>query len=102
MKSDSATDVPKRDDADAMETETPTPVGGGLAAFCSLKWQRGVQAPPFVASNLAAVQLCEGIIAGTVMEIPHIFLSEAVAVQIYRLVMDRQRAAPSLNTYFKK
>ena len=61
------------------------------AAFC---WKRGEELPPFVASNSQAVSLCVQIIAGTAA-VPNIVLSEAVAVQIYRLFFDKS-APPEL------
>ena len=57
---------------------------------------RGFVVPPLVASNHAAVELCEAILEGTIEEFPDIFISEAVAVQIYRLVMDSGVRAASL------
>ena len=51
-----------------------------------LRWKRGHELPPFTSSNLAAVQLCESILSGTVDELPAIVVSEAV-VQIYQLVV---------------
>ena len=62
----------------------------------SLEWQRGREVPPFVVSNPKAVGLCEAILAGTVEEIPAIFVSQAIAVQIYRLIFDSEVLGSSL------
>ena len=43
--------------------------------------------PPLVASNPVAMRFCESIIEGTIAAVPVLFVSEAVAVQIFRLVM---------------
>ena len=56
--------------------------------------QRGVEVPTLVSENPAAVELCLAILAGSLVDYPEIFVSEAVAVQIYLL---RQRV-PSLQT----
>ena len=51
----------------------------------NLKWKPGVDVPPFSLANPAAVALCSSILAGTVVNLPHLAVSEAVAVQIYRM-----------------
>jgi hypothetical protein len=61
----------------------------------AIQWTPGEEAPPFSIDNPAAVNLCVQIISGTVGDLPAIIVSEAVAVQIYRLVRDR-RAPPKL------
>ena len=48
-------------------------------------WQRGVEVPTLVSENPAAVELCLAILAGSLVDYPEIFVSEAVAVQIYLL-----------------
>jgi len=60
------------------------------------QWKRGVEPPPFICTNPAAVSLCENILAGNLETLPAIFMSEAIAVQVYRLVFDRDRRAESL------
>lgn len=76
-------------------------VGGaaGQSSFpcphSALQWTPGEEAPPFSIDNPAAVNLCVQIISGAVGDLPAIIVTEAVAVQIYRLVRDR-RAPPEL------
>ena len=43
--------------------------------------------PPFSLANAAAVELVSSILAGTVGELPRVVVSEAVAIQIYRMSM---------------
>ena len=62
----------------------------------NLRWKAGVELPPFISSNIEAVRLCEAILLGVVVEFPTIVVSEAVAIQIYRLIFDVQRCANSL------
>ena len=64
----------------------------GPDAHYVVQWKRGSEPPPFIAGNPAAVTLCLQIISGTAVELPAIIVSEAVAVQVYRLVRDK--AAP--------
>ena len=54
-----------------------------------VRWKVGVEAPPFMAANTSIMQLLLGIHDGTVDAIPSIVVSEAVAIQIYRLVFDK-------------
>ena len=60
------------------------------ATFPNLRWKPGVELPLFLPSNPDAIHLCEAILAGTA-EVPPIVVSEAVAIQIYLLVLDKQR-----------
>ena len=48
-----------------------------------------MEPPPFAIDNPAAVQLCIQIISGAPVDLPAILVSEAVAVQVYRLVHDK-------------
>ena len=47
-----------------------------------------MEPPPFTIGNQAAVNLCVQIVSGTLGDLPAIIVSEAVAVQVYRLVRD--------------
>jgi hypothetical protein len=78
---------------DAMEAEpTPNcPCPPGPAP--NLHWVPGKEVPPLVASNRLAVALCARILSGTNEEWPLILVSEAVAIQVYRLVLDAKLRA---------
>ena len=90
---------PTTDDSDD-DAGSPMKFGEGsgghqASAWVPFKlWQRGVEVPTLVSENPAAVELCLAILAGSLVDYPEIFVSEAVAVQIYLL---RQRV-PSLQT----
>ena len=60
----------------------------GGHAHSVVSWVPGEELPPFTIDNPAAVDLCLQIILGTAVNLPAIIVSEAVAVQIYRLVRD--------------
>eukprot|EP00966_Prymnesium_polylepis_P175666 4065820-Prymnesium_polylepis.1 len=70
--------------ATVTQTEQPPPI---------LRWKVGVEVPPLVRENAAAVALVASILSGTIVEWPPIGISEAVAVLIYRLLLDKQRRA---------
>ena len=53
----------------------------------TLRWKRGIELPPFVSSNDDALALCAAIASGTVELLPDVIVSDAVALQIVRLVM---------------
>lgn len=55
----------------------------------------GEEPPPFTIDNPAAVKLCVQIICSAHVDLPAIIVSEAVAVQVYRLVRDN-KAPPKL------
>ena len=55
-------------------------------AHSGLRWRQGEDVPPFFLSNAAAVDLCSSILDGTIVELPDFFISEAVAVLIYRML----------------
>ena len=74
--------------------ELPSPCSADAADFAiseapfrSLLWKRGVEVPPLLPANPAAVLLCQSILDGTAVELPSIVVSEAVAVLIFRLVV---------------
>ena len=58
-------------------------------AHSAISWVPGEELPPFTIDNPAAVQLCVQIISGAPGDLPAIIVSEAVAVQVYRLVHDK-------------
>ena len=70
------------------------PVGD---AHSAISWTPGETPPSFTIGNQAAVNLCVQIILGTAGSLPAIIVSEAVAVQIYRLVREKS-APPELRT----
>ena len=55
-------------------------------------WKRGLELPPFVSTNSKAVCLCIEIMEGATV-VPRIAVSEAVAVQVYRLFCDKDAPA---------
>ena len=65
----------------------------GLCAPALVSWKRGTEPPPFTVVNPAAVTLCLQVISGAAVDLPEIFVSEAVAVQVYRLVHDQKAPA---------
>ena len=70
-------------DRGAAEEQSGFPRAEG--AYPDLIWKRGVEVPPFSLANAAAVELVSSILAGTVGELPRVVVSEAVAIQIYRM-----------------
>ena len=62
--------------------------------YSAFSWEPGKELPPFTIDNSAAVNLCVQIVDGTAVHLPSIVISEAVAVQVYRLVHDKE--APSV------
>ena len=78
------------------ETRTVgTDGGSGFAqaqqALQPLRWKSGVDLPPFVESNHAAMQLLASLREGTIDAPPSIDVSEAVALQIYWLVFGKEQ-----------
>ena len=67
-------------------------------AFSSLAWKRGIEVPPLLPSNAAAVALFQTILDGTAVELPSIEVSEAVAVLVYRLVVSREHSRAAAST----
>ena len=72
------------------------------APFRSLLWKRGVEVPPLLPANPAAVLLCQSILDGTAVELPSIVVSEAVAVLIFRLVVKSKSSAVGLSPGYSK
>ena len=60
-----------------------------------VQWKRGLEVPPLVHTNPAAVQLCTAILAGEPVQLPEVFMSEAIAVQIYILVVEEKAVSHS-------
>ena len=52
----------------------------------SLRWKPGIEVPPFVLSNVDAVNLCCSILDGTIVEVPSLAVSEAIAIQVSRML----------------
>ena len=71
-----------------MRAEEQRSFGEVPAQIGICRWKRGVETPPFTRSNPAAVELCQSILSGTASELPEIHLSESVAIQIYRMVIE--------------
>ena len=76
------------EESTAMDIDGASDDAAAAAAIPFPTWIPGKQVPPFVATNGPAVQLCEAIMAGTATGLPELVVSEALAVQIYRLVMN--------------
>ena len=64
----------------------------------AISWTPGAEPPPLTIDHPAAVTLCVRIISGTRVNLPAIVVTEAVAVQIYRLVHDN-RVPHELKTF---
>jgi hypothetical protein len=54
---------------------------------------------PFLRRSLSAVELCRGIVDGSATSIPVMHVSEALAILVYRLVIDDRTRAEELSTY---
>ena len=61
-----------------------------------IQWSSGSEPPPFVVSNQQVVELLARLIAGEVALPSPIWMSQAVAVQIWRLVFDGAARAAEL------
>ena len=86
---ESSDDNAQRMDIEASPTESNTTEPNPY-----LRWKCGAElVPPLMRENAAAVALVAAILYGTVAEWPTIIISEAVAVLIYRLLLDKQRRA---------
>lgn len=55
----------------------------------TLRWKAGAELPPFVSTNTTAVSTLIALLDGTVDAVPQCAVSEAVAVQIWRLINDK-------------
>ena len=60
-----------------------------------LRWKVGIEVPPFVASNASVISLLKDLVDGAVESVPIVHVSEAVAVQIYRLIYDKNARPPA-------
>ena len=69
-----------------MELEDSTFAGDQQPDPCRLQWKVGLEPPPFLSTNIAAVELLKAIVDGAVGEVPKLDVTRAVAVQIYRLL----------------
>ena len=59
-------------------------------------WKAGAELPPFVSTNALAISMLLALHDGTVVTVPSIFVSEAVAVQIWLLVFGKDEREVSL------
>ena len=66
----------------------------------TLRWKRGIELPPFVSSNDDALALCAAIASGTVELLPDVIVSDAVALQIVRLVMSGSAVGGGWNSVY--
>ena len=60
------------------------------------RWKVGAEPPPFVSTNGSVIRLLMSIVDDNIDVIPSIVVSNAVAVQIYRLLFDRFTRAAQL------
>eukprot|EP00966_Prymnesium_polylepis_P029691 689966-Prymnesium_polylepis.1 len=67
-----------------------------------MRWKAGFEAPPFMSTNTAMVQGLKDLFDGTVESVPMIDITEAVAVQIYRLIFDKNASAAALRDCGKR
>ena len=80
-----------------MDEPNCTPTAHDVARFpedsasslSELRWKAGSEVPPFVSSNASVVQLLKDLNDGIIESVPQIVVSEAVAVQVYRLIYDK-------------
>ena len=50
----------------------------GAQPLALVQWKRDVEVPRLVRTNPAAVQLCTAILAGKEVQLPEVFMSEAI------------------------
>ena len=67
-------------------SRSDTDFADSQSALSNLRWKPGTELPKLLESNAAVVQLCRSILDGTVVELPSIQVTDAVAIQVYRLV----------------
>ena len=92
MKRLSRTDAMSIDEAILSEAEREYNSADSPSTLPDLRWKVGYELPIFVRSNSAAVQLCQSILDGTIVEFPSCAISEAVAIMVYRLVVGQEAA----------
>ena len=51
-------------------------------------WKQGEELPPFAAENTEVILLLKRLVEGTVVKLPSIGITEAVAAMVYRLIFD--------------
>jgi hypothetical protein len=73
----------------AMNFDGETFAADRESSLPELRWKVGTEPPPFLAANTSVIELLIGIHDGTIDAIPAIVVSNAVAVQIYRLLFDK-------------
>eukprot|EP00966_Prymnesium_polylepis_P174650 4041992-Prymnesium_polylepis.1 len=89
----SRTDGTISDNGEAMDVEAPAVESSTPEPSPNLRWKCGAEVPRLVRENADAVALVESILSGSIVAWPAIEVTEAVAVQIYRLILDQQRRA---------
>ena len=80
----------------AMDGEPQSFVAEPASSLPELRWKVGFEHPPFLSTNSSVVQLLISIADGTIDAIPSVAVSDAVAVQIYRLIFDKFASAKEL------
>jgi hypothetical protein len=86
-------------DLRAMEQDRSSLLTALISSLPELRWKAGVEVPPFMSANLALVQGLKDLLDGAVENVPMIDITEAVAVQIFRLIFDKNACAPALKSY---
>jgi hypothetical protein len=86
-------DASANDDGQRMDVEEPAAVTPTEQPAPIIRWKVGAEVRPLCRENPAAVALFALILSGTIVEWPTIEVSEAVAVLIYRLMLDKERRA---------
>ena len=76
------------EDVQMQEKEGVTELAGQRCGSYLLHWKAGIELPPFVSSNTAAISALSALYEGTADVVPSLVVSEAVAVQIWRLIFD--------------
>ena len=61
-----------------------------------LRWKVGVELPPFVSTNTTVVSMLVALYDGALEAVPACAISDAVAVQIWRLINDKDAHAQKL------
>ena len=79
------------------ENETMAECPHAESSATWLRWEVGIELPPFVASNVAACSLLKAIVDGTIDIVPKLHLTDAVAAQIWLLVNDAKLGSALLN-----
>lgn len=85
----------------SIEAECERDGAGSPRLVTDTRWKIGLETPTLLQSNPAAVELCQSILDGTAVELPPLAVSEAVAVQVYRLVVkDKALSSSSIGDVY--